>query len=202
MHIAHADNVHIHLPPGFALGTPLEAALESSAFTAEPLPTSSAASGLLAIHTVGHGEYWAGQGGHYICTLPALHGLPARHLIAAAEENECTWGKGGEDVPGATSQYDGKANTAALLAHGGHPAAEWAAAYEANGHKDFYLPSRFELLMCYLAAPQLFKKEGWYWSSSQSSRDDAWCQDFETGDSYDTGKGDELRARPVRTIQL
>ena len=97
---------------------------------------------------------------------------------------------------------DGKANTAALVAHGGHPVAEWAASYEANGLTDFYLPSRLELLMCYLAAPQLFKKEGYYWSSSQFSRGSAWCQGFEDGGSNGTGKDNELRARPVRTIQL
>ena len=197
MHIAHAENIHIHLPAGLALSTPLSACLEGSA-AVMPIPSSEDP----AIHTVGHGEYWAGQGGHFICTLPAMHGLPARHLIAAAEENECTWGKGGEDVPGAASQYDGKANTAALVAHGGHPAAEWAATYEANGLTDFYLPSRLELLMCYLAAPQLFKKEGYYWSSSQYSRYTAWCQDFENGNSIGYGKDSELRARPVRTIHL
>lgn len=197
MHIAHAENIHIHLPAGFALGSTLSTLLDTSSAVA-PINASES----LAIHTVGHGEYWAGQGGHFICTLPAMHGLPARHLIAAAEENECTWGKGGEDVPGAASQHDGKANTAALVAHGGHPVAEWAASYEANGLTDFYLPSRLELLMCYLAAPQLFKKEGYYWSSSQSSRYHAWCQDFEYGDSYDNDEDSELRARPVRTIQL
>nr|WP_279086014.1 DUF1566 domain-containing protein [Comamonas thiooxydans] len=197
MHIAHAENIHIHLPAGLALGSTLSTLLDGSSAVA-PINASES----LALHTVGHGEYWAGQGGHFICTLPAMHGLPARHLIAAAEENECTWGKGGEDVPGAASQYDGKANTAALVAHGGHPAAEWAATYEANGLKDFYLPSRLELLMCYLAAPQLFKKEGYYWSSSQSSRLTAWCQYFEYGYSFTSVKDDELRARPVRTIQL
>ena len=184
MHIAHAENIHIHLPAGLALGSTLSTLLDAPSAVA-PINASES----LAIHTVGHGEYWAGQGGHFICTLPAMHGLPARHLIAAAEENECTWGKGGEDVPGAASQYDGKANTAALVAHGGHPAAEWAATYEANGLTDFYLPSRFELLMCYLAAPQLFKKEGYYWSSSQYSRYGAWCQDFEYGDSGNNDKG-------------
>ena len=197
MHIAHAENIHIHLPAGLALGSTLSTLLDGSSAVA-PINASES----LAIHSVGHGEYWAGQGGHFICTLPAMHGLPARHLIAAAEENECTWGKGGEDVPGAASQYDGKANTAALVAHGGHPAAEWAATYEANGLTDFYLPSRLELLMCYLAAPQLFKKEGYYWSSSQYSRGDAWVQDFEYGYSNVSDKYGEFRARPVRWIQL
>lgn len=156
--------------------------------------------------TIAHpaaGEYWAGQGGHYICTLPALHHLPARHLFAGVEENdECAWGRKGGDVPGAASHFDGRANTAALLAHGEHPAAEWAAAYEAGGHRDWYLPSRLELLMCYLAAPDLFQKAGWYWSSSQYSRYDAWCQDFEHGYSHGNGKDTELRARPVRWIPL
>ena len=197
MHIAHAENIHIHLPASLALGSTLSTLLDTSSAVA-PINASES----LAIHSVGHGEYWAGQGGHFICTLPAMHGLPARQLIAAAEENECIWGKGGEDVPGAASQYDGKANTAALVAHGGHPAAEWAATYEANGLTDFHLPSRFELLMCYLAAPQLFKKEGYYWSSSQYSRNSAWCQGFEHGYSSYYGKYSELRARPVRTIQL
>ena len=98
---------------------------------------------------------------------------------------------------------DGLANTRALLADSNeHPAAKLASEFTADGHNDFYLPSRFELLMCYLAAPQLFQQSGWYWSSTQYSRNRAWCQVFEDGTSFNYGKGNELRARPVRTIQL
>ena len=84
----------------------------------------------------------------------------------------------------------------------GHPAATWAANYTEDGHADFYLPSRIELLMCYLHAPQVFKTSGWYWSSSQYSRNGAWCQACEYGLSSAYGKDSEFRARPVRSIQL
>ena len=147
---------------------------------------------------------WPGQGGIYICTLPAQFGLPARHLVAGTNEAEdLTWGGYGEEATGATSQTDGRVNTAALMASTtDHPAAQWAAAYTEDGHADYYLPSRIELLMCYLHAPQVFKTTGWYWSSSQCSRYTAWCQGFEYGYSGASLKRNEFRARPVRSIQL
>ena len=149
------------------------------------------------------GEYWPGQGGHYVCTLPAQHGLPARHLIVApAEQDGLTWGPRDHDITGATSQIDGRANTRALVATEDHPAAKWASAYQRDGHSDFHLPSRLELFMCWMSTPKLFSNEGWYWSSSQCSRHYAWVQDFEYGNSYDGGKDTEFRARPVRWIQL
>lgn len=150
------------------------------------------------------GQPWPGQGGIYICTLPAQFGLPARHLVVGTNEAEgLTWGPYGEEAAGATSQTDGRANTAALTASGkGHPAAVWASQYTKDGHADYYLPSRIELLMCYLHAPQVFKTSGWYWSSSRYSRNGAWCQDFEYGCSHAGFKDSEFRARPVRSIQL
>lgn len=150
------------------------------------------------------GQPWPGQGGIYICTLPAQFGLPARHLLVGTNEAEgLTWGPYDEEAAGATSQTDGRANTAALTASGnGHPAAAWASQYTEDGHADYYLPSRIELLMCYLHAPQVFKTSGWYWSSSQYSRYCAWCQVFEYGDSRAIIKDREFRARPVRSIQL
>jgi len=150
------------------------------------------------------GQPWPGQGGIFICTLPAQFGLSARHLVAGTNEAEdLTWGPYGEEAPDATSQTDGRANTAALVAASDeHPAAEWAAKYTEDGHTDYYLPSRIELLMCYLHAPQVFKTSGWYWTSSQCSRDLAFCQDFEYGGSGANGKVYEFRARPVRSIQL
>lgn len=150
------------------------------------------------------GQPWPGQGGIYICTLPAQFGLPARHLLVGTNEAEdLTWGPYGEEAASATSQTDGRANTAALTASGkGHPAAVWASQYTEDGHADYHLPSRIELLMCYLHAPQVFKTSDWYWSSSQSSRHFAWCQAFEYGSSYACFKDYEFRARAVRSIQL
>ncbi|MDH0495731.1 DUF1566 domain-containing protein [Comamonas aquatica] len=200
----HIEHAHITFPAGLPIpGIVSELKAQADATTSAFASTHSLQAADLPAAPVAHGEIWPGMGGHFIATLPALHGLPARHLILATEEkDELAWGRRGEEAPGATSHHDGRANTQALLEHGDHPAAIWAAAYQADGHNDFYLPSRFELLMCYLAAPQLFQQSGWYWSSSQYSRNSAWCQDFEGGSSSNGDKDDELRARPVRTIHL
>lgn len=149
------------------------------------------------------GEYWPGQGGHYICTLPAIQHLPARHLIAAAQEFEdITYGPYTE-VPGAGSRIDGAANTAALLASGeAHPAAQKASGHTADGHSDFFLPAQLDLFMASLYAPQLFNKDDWYWTSTQLSRDYAIVQGFEYGLSFWFSKGNEYRVRAVRVIHL
>lgn len=151
-----------------------------------------------------HGEYWPGQGGRYICTLPALSGVPARHLIASEEEaTDLTFGPYGTDVAGASSQLDGPANTASLVAHEkAHPAAQWCRAHTADGHTDFYLPGRLDLVMAHICAPQIFNKRGWYWSSTQGSRSSAFAQYFESGCSYWYSKGHEFRVRAFRWIPL
>lgn len=149
------------------------------------------------------GDYWPGQGGRYICSLPALLGLPARHLIAGeGEAEDLTFGPR-DDVPAATSQIDGAANTAALLATGkDHPAAQWSRAYTADGHADFFLPSKLDMVMAHICAPQLFKKSGWYWTSTQGSRYDAFVQAFEDGTSDWNFKDNERRVRAFRVIPL
>lgn len=149
------------------------------------------------------GEYWPGQGGHYICTLPAIQHLPARHLIAAAQEFEDIAYGPYTEVPGASSRIDGAANTALLVASGQvHPAAQKASDYTSDGHSDFFLPAQLDLFMASLYAPQLFNKDGWYWTSTQGSRFYAIVQDFENGGSYWYDKGNECRVRAVRVIQL
>lgn len=148
------------------------------------------------------GELWPGQGGYYICTLPAIGNLPARHLIAHADSHKgLKWGDYGVDTPGASSRFDGAANTSALLAHGKHPAAKWAAERTADGHSDFHLPSQLDLFMAQMYAPQLFK-EGTYWSSTQVSSASAFVQYFALGHSDWHVKDIEFRVRAFRTIQL
>ncbi|MBH2009772.1 MAG: hypothetical protein I8H71_08760, partial [Xanthomonadaceae bacterium] len=133
----------------------------------------------------------------------ALLGVPARHLVAGDSETDDVAFGPSLDVPGATSQLDGPANTAALLASGqDHPAAKCAAAYTADGHTDFYLPSRLDLVMAHICAPQLFQKSGYYWSSTQLSRHGAFVQGFEYGNSYWGGKDDEHRVRAFRWVHL
>jgi hypothetical protein len=151
-----------------------------------------------------HGEIWPGQGGRYICTLPALLGVPARHLIVSEGEAEgLEYGPYGLDVPGASTPLDGPANTQALLDSGkDHPAAQWARAYTADGHADFHLPAKLDLVMAQICAPQLFNKDGWYWSSTQGSSNSAFVQDFEYGVSNWRSKDSEHRVRAFRWVHL
>ena len=156
------------------------------------------------------GEYWPGQGGIYCGVLPAVGDRPAQHLVFSVAETQLTWGPYGEEFPGAKSRHDGRANTAALVAaHDSgperspkFPAAKWASEHTADGHQDFHLPSQAELFMASLHAPQVFNKEGWYWSSTQLSADDAFEQGFEYGGSLWGGKDSERRVRAVRWIPL
>ena len=158
------------------------------------------------------GEYWPGQGGIYGGILPAFDGMPARHLIFSATDapERLTWGPYREKVDGASSRTDGRSNTATLLAKANlkgcdqptYPAAEWAAAYTADGHSDFHLPSQAELFMASLYAPKAFGQESWYWSSTQTSAYHAFVQDFEYGTSLWFIKGSDDRVRAVRWIPL
>ncbi len=166
-------------------------------------PTAAPAASFAYANTPpAHGEYWVGQGGYYICTLPALLGLPARHLIASKDEGEeLTFGPY-EDISGATSPIDGPSNTKALLAAGKHPAAKWASEHTTDGHSDFHLPAKLDMVMAQICAPQLFNKEGYYWTSTQDSRGGAFVQDCEYGSSGWDGKDTEHRVRAFRWIHL
>jgi hypothetical protein len=153
------------------------------------------------------GQHWPGQGGVYMGTMPAIGDLPARHLIFSAEAPESlAWGPYGTKVEGANSRTDGAANTAAILAHkaahgGEFPAAEWAAAYTADGHADFHLPSQADLFFASLQPTALFAL-AWHWSSTQGSSDGAFFQDFDDGWSDWGFKAYDYRVRAVRWIHL
>ena len=91
---------------------------------------------------------------------------------------------------------------AAAMAAAGLDLAKRITTLDLHGFQDWYLPATHELRTLYINVPDLFDKDEWYWSSSQYSRNHAWCQDFENGNSNNNDKDNELRARPVRTIQL
>lgn len=163
---------------------------------AEPAPAA-------ALTPPAMGEYWQGQGGHYICTLPALLDMPARHLIAGAGQAEdLTFGPS-EEISGADSHINGDANTVALRSSGKkHPAADWARAYTADGHTDFFLPARLDMVMAHICAKQLFKTSGYYWTSTQVSRGNAFVQGFASGNSHWYLKDCVHRVRAFRVIPL
>ena len=143
------------------------------------------------------GEYWPGQGGINAGYVAARGDVPAHYLILGDKDlGEFKWGRYQEESA-ATSKWDGKANTDALIAAGGHPAADAARAYTADGHADFDLPAVIQLHQAW--GHDLIAK-GAYWSSSQRSADFAFFMHFDDGSQDYDDKGDELRVRPVRRL--
>ena len=141
------------------------------------------------------GQPWPGQGGINGGYVPAIGAVPAHYLIFASEDvGEHEWG-GRNKESNATSRHDGKANTDALIAEGGHPAAEAARAHQADGHADFDLPAASQL---YQAWAHGLITDGYYWSSSQRSAYVAFYMAFVVGDQVTNVKINELRVRPVR----
>lgn len=140
------------------------------------------------------GEYLPGQGGVYVGDIRGDDGVtyglitPAEHDIGRAK-----WGPNGErDL----SDWDGLSNTNRLRNE--CPAAQLASGYEADGHVDFYLPARREMLIAAANVPHLFGKESWYWTSTPYGEDRAWDVDFENGTTGIDYRRDEFRVRPFR----
>ena len=153
-----------------------------------------AASGIPAI-----GEYWPGEGGVNGGLFPGGD-KPYYLIVPTGSDAEAAheWGGYGDELNGASSPWDGQANTADLVkVDTSHPAAQFCAAFERDGHKDFYLMARREASFLEITVPQVFTQT-YHWTSSQRSADFAYGMDFEGGWLYDGDKGDERLARPVR----
>lgn len=149
-----------------------------------------------------------GQGGVFAAILraPRVDGVeqPPYALIvsdAAAGELRSQWGEYGKDVPSAKSRTDGRGNTDAMVASE-CPAALRVRELRIDGHADWFVPSLGELNSAAANVPELFSTEGWYWTSTQLSRNDAFVQDFELGFSHWYVKGIEHRVRACRAIPL
>ncbi len=155
------------------------------------------------------GTFIAGQGGHLAAimrghTIDGIEQPPYALLVSSQQAGEidaCTWGEYAKEIEGSTSRTNGQANTATMLA-AECPAAMKVAAIEIDGHKDWFLPSLGQLNAAAANVPELFDKDGWYWTSTQYSRLSAFVQAFEYGDSYWDGKGNPLRVRAFRAISL
>lgn len=152
------------------------------------------------------GALLATHGGHFGAILrgAAADGSEDFALIVAeqsAEIENATWADEYKTIEGADSKTDGPANTAAMAA-AGLQLAQRIKALDLGGHTDWYLPAAAELRALSATVPELFNPKDYYWSSTQCSRYDAWCQDFEDGYSSANIKGYEFRARPVRRVQL
>jgi hypothetical protein len=148
------------------------------------------------------GQPWPEQGGVNAGLMRGSNGKPDYYLIIATNDDgknpSVEWGTYGTEVDGADCEFDGLANTTALLkAETEHPAASWAAGVMIEGHNDFYLPARREQSLMYANCPELFDNS-WHWSSTQSSALHAWLQYFAGGHQYVDYKDISLAARAVR----
>lgn len=152
------------------------------------------------------GAYWEGQGGLYAGVMRGEEGKPDRHIIVPTCElvlgHRAVYGGQGVDEPGATSRFDGHANTRALVeSDTDHPAAQWCASLTVEGHNDLYLPAILECALIAANLPDLLEK-AWHVSSSQRSAHYAFLMDFVVGSQYGSGKGNECFVRPVRSLPI
>ena len=163
------------------------------------MPASAHPSAAAQLPTIG--TRLSTEGGTLGAIIARADGTTYGLIVADAEHDvRGVWGEYPQDVPGAKGP-SGASNTAAMRV-AGSTIAQAVGALTIGGHADWHIPSRLEMLALYEASPELFDKDGWYWSSSQSSRFSAWCQVFEYGSSHASLKDSEFRARPVRSIQL
>lgn len=197
--IEHVEDLHIHI----GADTPNQLA-QATLRGFGPLRADPPAPAASTLTPPALGTLWPGQGGYYGGTMPARGGKPAYHLIWSVDQaDSLQYGGYDHETPRAGDHHDGSANTAALVADTkDHPAAQWASKVTADGHKDFFLPAHAQLMFAYIMTPELFEKQGWYWSSTQFSRNLAWIQDFESGYSHGSVKGGHCRAVALRTIPL
>ncbi len=203
------EMISIETPEGIKLKIP--ASTVASTFIAAALaqigvpqsqPTLAANDTASAIPALG--EYWPGQGGVNAGLMRGHDGTPDYYLIVAtgadAEFQDVKWGAYNHTVNGASSHWDGQANTQAMLADSEpHPAADRATSYSCDGHRDYHLPARRELQLAEANCHEVFS-DGWHWSSTQRSAYGAFTMHFDDGGQYYLDKLSEFRVRPVRRL--
>jgi len=153
------------------------------------------------------------QGGKIAYILkPADPGYVAgqTHGLIAATTDRATgiqWYKGSYVATGAigTALGTGLANTDAIIAVQGGPAASyaagWARAYKGGGYSDWYLPSKDELNKLFLNQAKIGGfGPYYYWSSSEFDAGTAWTQAFDLSHQYAYAKNGASRVRAVRAF--
>jgi len=80
---------------------------------------------------------------------------------AEGEHNDTPWHNDDDNIEGATSYFDGLANTDAM-AEAGSELAQWARTLTIAGHDDWYLPSQDELEIIYRNLKPTTRKNSCY----------------------------------------
>lgn len=157
-------------------------------------------------------DFWHAQGGTYAGTMMPEDDLPYRLVVATDAKTGEFWGTNAPgqpfaidhhsnqyaSCPGATSQWDGRGNTAAL-ARTGSPAALECSELTLNCCDDWYLPAQRELALIYATLAHLLPG-GQYWSSTQHSQNLAWLVNLSTGGMSFNLKRWHYAVLPVRRV--
>lgn len=184
------DTIQLDLGGGSRLEVPARIAFEALFERLSSTPTRLSRPALI-------GATLPGQGGIYAGDILGDDGT-VYGLVVAEDDLHGTYQWSPEDGEIQASSWDGLVNTNALLRlDNSHPAARAAKAYSADGHADFYLPSKREMQIVSANLPHLFQKEV-YWTSTPYGSSYAWAVDFEIGYVDSWLRGYEFRVRPVR----
>ena len=122
------------------------------------------------------GEVWPSQGGIYCGIARGEGDQPDYHLILAeaAPDQGFKWADG----------------------------LEFAKTIISEGHQDFNVPTRFESALLYANVRDKLDTSKWHWTSTQSSENHAFVQNFLYGYQNSIGKASEGRCRFVRRSVL
>jgi uncharacterized repeat protein (TIGR02543 family) len=136
----------------------------------------------------------------------------ARYLEAAPAATQwdgIEWGDVNTEIGGdaqLTGIGDGQAATDAVVAHMDSKSITGTAAQRADGlshggYEDWFLPSKDELDLMYQNKGDIGGfASGGYWSSSEYTANDAWAQNFGTGNQVSSNKYPTIRVRAVRAF--
>lgn len=181
----HIENLNLHLHAA----RPLMADAILKAMTERT--SDVAANSSITLPRVG--QVWDEQRGTFLGVMPGVGGGRDYALILPVSKDanlgKRPWGERGKDIPGATSNTDGFANTQAM-ADAGNALATEVMGMEVDGFSGLYIPARHEARMCFLFAADHFDRDSWHWTSTQCSASSAWLQDFDDGGQDTNDKND------------
>lgn len=128
-------------------------------------------------------------------------------LIASAADlgTSVAWWNGTNTTTGATATAlgSGSANTTAIISSQGNTgsyAAKICRDYTGSGYTDWYLPSKDELEKLYINKSTIGGfSVNYYWSSSESSTNEATCMHFD-GNYFSRTKDIQYRVRAIRSF--
>ena len=146
------------------------------------------------------GQLWKEHKAIYIGIMRSADGKLAWHLllpVGTKFQTKGIYGCYGKKIAGADCRFDGDANTVAMAKAGSEIAIKALALPDGC-----YIPSRAESALLYAVAPDEFKTDSYYMTSTQYSEYGAWMQYFAYGHQYDYLKFNERRVRFVRRLVI